>query len=171
MTNIQPACFPDDLELVRTLFREYAASLHIDLSFQDFEAELAALPGKFAPPRGQILLARNSNSNSGNSTGAAIGCIALRPWSDSICEMKRLYVRPAGRGQQLGRQLATQICHSARAAGYTAIRLDTLPSMQAAQQLYTSLGFKPIAAYTYNPIEGALFMECDLTEPPWTADA
>jgi ribosomal protein S18 acetylase RimI-like enzyme len=154
MTEIYAARFPEHLEVVRTIFREYAESLNIDLSFQDFEAELAGLPGKFAAPRGRILLAE--------SDGQIIGCIAVRPLDDTICEMKRLYIRPSGRGQQLGKQLAVRICHIAQEAGYTFIRLDTLSTMLAARQLYTSLGFKEISAYVFNPIEGAIFMERDL---------
>ena len=154
MTEIYAARFPEHLEVVRTIFREYAESLNIDLSFQNFEAELAGLPGKFAAPRGRILLAE--------SDGQIIGCIAVRPLDDTICEMKRLYIRPSGRGQQLGKQLAVRICHIAQEAGYTFIRLDTLSTMLAARQLYTSLGFKEISAYVFNPIEGAIFMERDL---------
>ena len=154
MTEIYAARFPEHLEVVRTIFREYAESLNIDLSFQDFEAELAGLPGKFAAPRGRILLAE--------SDGQIIGCIAVRPLDDTICEMKRLYIRPSGRGQQLGKQLAVRICHIAQDAGYTFIRLDTLSTRLAARQLYTSLGFKEISAYVFNPIEGAIFMERDL---------
>ncbi len=155
MTEIDEAQFPEQLDDVRAIFREYAASLDIDLSFQDFEAELAALPGKYAAPRGRVLLARNN--------GTIIGCVALRPLDDDgVCEMKRLYVRPAGRGQQLGRRLATQIIQFADAAGYTRMRLDTLPSMHAAQDLYASLGFRPIAAYVFNPVEGTQYLELDL---------
>ena len=155
MAEIHAAQFPEHLEVVRAIFREYAASLDIDLGFQDFESELANLPGKFAAPQGRILLAWNE--------GQVIGCMAMRPLNDTTCEMKRLYLRPSGRGRQLGRQLAMQLCRLAQEAGYRAIRLDTLSSMLAARQLYTSLGFKPIPAYVFNPIEGAIFMECDLS--------
>jgi ribosomal protein S18 acetylase RimI-like enzyme len=158
MIQIQPAQFPEQLEVVRTIFREYAESLGIDLSFQQFDSELAGLPGKFAPPQGQVLLAYNE--------GELIGCVAMRPLDETTCEMKRLYVRASGRGLQGGRQLATQICATARVAGYRRIRLDTLPTMQPALQLYASLGFEPIPAYVFNPIAGAIFLECDLTRTP-----
>ncbi|WP_434115018.1 GNAT family N-acetyltransferase [Paraburkholderia caffeinilytica] len=155
MVEIYPARFPDQLDVVRAIFREYADSLGVDLSFQNFESELAELPGKFAAPRGRVLLARNN--------GNVVGCVAMRPLDELTCEMKRLYIRPSGRGQQIGRQLATRICQIAREAGYTRIRLDTLPDMQAAQRLYASLGFEPIPAYVFNPIVGTIFMERDLT--------
>jgi len=157
MAEIYTARFPEHLEVVRAIFREYAESLAIDLSFQDFKSELADLPGKFAAPRGRVLLAQ--------SDGQVIGCIAMRPLDGTTCEMKRLYIRPSGCGQQAGRQLATLMCRIAKESGYARIRLDTLPSMQAAQQLYASLGFKPIPAYVFNPIAGAIFMERDLTGP------
>jgi len=155
MTEIIEARFPEHLETVRALFREYADSLNIDLSFQNFESEVADLPGKFAAPLGRILLAQ--------SNGQTIGCVAMRPIDDTICEMKRLYIGPSGRGQKIGRQLGAMICQVAKEAGYARIRLDTLPSMHAALHLYASLGFKPISAYVFNPIEGAIFLECDLT--------
>lgn len=158
MIRIHPARFPEQVEAVRRIFREYAESLDIDLSFQQFDAELADLPGKFAAPQGQVLLAYLD--------GDVIGCVALRPIDATICEMKRLYVRPAGRGLQAGTQLATLICASARELGYSRIRLDTLPTMHAALRLYASLGFEPIPAYVFNPIPGAIFLECDLTRTP-----
>src|SRR5258708_23000886 len=157
MAEIYTARFPEHLEVVRVIFREYAASLAIDLSFQDFESELADLSSKFAAPRGRVLLAQ--------SNGQVIGCIAMRPLDGTTCEMKRLYIRPSGRGQQVGRQLATLVCRIPKEAAYARIPLDTLPSMQAAQQLYASLGFKPIRAYVFNPLAGAIFMERDLTGP------
>lgn len=156
MIQIYPARFPEQIEAVRGIFREYAESLDIDLSFQQFDAELADLPGKFAAPRGEVLLAYHA--------GQLVGCVALRPIDDTVCEMKRLYVRPSGRGLQAGKQLATLICDAARERHYRYIRLDTLPTMHAALRLYASLGFEPIPAYVFNPIPGAIFLECDLTQ-------
>ena len=155
MIHIETARFPEQLEAVRTIFREYAESVGIDLSFQNFDSELADLPGKFAAPRGRVLLACDDE--------AVVGCVALRPLDETTCEMKRLYVRPSGRGLQIGKQLAKLICALARESGYRRIRLDTLPTMHAALQLYASLGFEPIPAYVFNPIAGAIFLECDLT--------
>jgi GNAT superfamily N-acetyltransferase len=154
MIQISTAQFPLQLEAVRGIFREYAESLGIDLGFQNFESELADLPGKFAAPRGRVLLAHNADE--------LVGCVAMRPLDDTTCEMKRLYVRPAGRGLQTGRQLAARICECARNAGYHRIRLDSLPTMQAALALYASLGFEPIPAYVFNPIAGAVFLELNL---------
>jgi len=128
MIDIQPARVPDDLDAVRDIFREYADSLGTDLSFQSFDEELASLPVKYAPPTGAILLAWQGKN--------IVGSVALRAFDYDICEMKRLYVRPEGRGQQLGRRLAQALVHAARNAGYKKMRLDTLPTMHEAQMLY-----------------------------------
>lgn len=157
MIQITTAQFPEQLESIRAIFSEYAESLGIDLGFQNFESELADLPGKFAAPRGRVLLAHHDQE--------LIGCVAMRPLDDTTCEMKRLYVRPSGRGLRAGRQLATRICDVARDAGYHRIRLDSLPTMQAALELYTSLGFERIPAYVFNPIAGAVFLERNLIRP------
>jgi len=154
MIEIRPAEVPQDLPVVRDLFREYAQGLGIDLCFQDFETELATLPGRYAPPQGRLMLAWNG--------AEAVGCVALRPLPGGACEMKRLYVRSAVRGQQLGRRLAERICHQAREAGYRRICLDTLPTMSAAVRLYAALGFKPVEPYVFNPIEGAIFLGMEL---------
>ncbi|HEY5763000.1 MAG TPA: GNAT family N-acetyltransferase [Rhodocyclaceae bacterium] len=155
MIEIRPAAFPRDLEVVRALFREYAAGLGIDLCFQGFEEELAALPGKYAPPGGRLLLAEEA--------GETLGCVALRPVDASTGEMKRLYVRPAARGRQLGRQLAERICAEACKAGYSRICLDTLASMNAALALYASLGFRPVDAYVFNPLPDVVYLGLALT--------
>ncbi len=152
--EIRPARIPEDLDLVRQLFRAYAQALGIDLGFQDFEAELVGLPGKYTPPRGCLLLAWRGDE--------AIGCIALRPIDDARCEMKRLYLRPDIRGGGLGRRLASRLCDEARQAGYRQICLDTLPTMTAARALYADLGFTPTAPYVYNPLPGAIFLALDL---------
>lgn len=154
MTDIFPAEFPRDLAKVRSLFREYADGLGIDLDFQGFEAEMAELPGKYARPAGRLLLAWSGT--------AAVGCVALRPLTSNSCEMKRLYVRPQVRGGQLGRRLAEHICKEALDAGYSLICLDTLPTMEAAQKLYQSLGFRPTAPYVFNPIPGTRYLALDL---------
>jgi ribosomal protein S18 acetylase RimI-like enzyme len=154
MIDIRPARLPGDIPVVRQLFREYAAGLGVDLCFQDFETELATLPGKYAPPRGRLILAWDG--------GGAVGCVALRPIDDAACEMKRLYVQPNARARQLGHNLAERICREARDAGYRRICLDTLPTMTAAIRLYSSLGFRPVAPYVFNPVEGALFLGLDL---------
>ena len=145
------AATPDQIEEVRGLFREYAASLDVDLCFQNFARELAELPGAYDP----ILLASPD-------IGAIAGCVALRPLSATISEMKRLYVRPQFRGHDLGRQLADAVIQTARQKGYQALRLDTLPQMQTAIALYRRLGFREIAPYCANPVPGALFMELSL---------
>jgi len=154
MTEIRPATLPQDLPEVRRLFRDYADGLGIDLSFQDFETELRELPGRYAAPRGRLLLAWRGTQ--------PLGCVALRPLSGNDCEMKRLYVRAQARGERLGRRLAERICREAREAGYARICLDTLPTMQSAQALYRALGFRPIEPYGYNPVPGALFLALDL---------
>ena len=154
MAEIRPAKVPGELDAVRELFREYANSLGVDLSFQEFEGELDALPGKYAPPSGRLLLAWRSER--------AVGCVALRALDRNTCEMKRLYVRREARGMQLGRKLAERICDEARQAGYARICLDTLPEMASAQALYQSLGFVPIKPYVFNPIEGTQFLALEL---------
>ena len=138
------------LDEVRTLFAEYAASLPFALDFQEFDRELAELPGAYAPPRGALLLARGE------------GCVGLRPIDATTCELKRLYVRPSERGTGLGRRLAEAIIAEARRLGYTQIRLDTVPGMDAAQSLYEQLGFREIPPYRPNPIPGARFLELQL---------
>jgi ribosomal protein S18 acetylase RimI-like enzyme len=154
MTDIRPAELPQDLDDVRTLFGEYVDSLGVDLAFQDFQTELAGLPGKYRPPGGRLLLAWNG--------ARAVGCIALRPLDTQTCEMKRLYVRPEARGRELGRRLVERICQEARDAGYARICLDTLPTMASAQSLYESLGFVLVAPYVFNPIPGTKFLALDL---------
>jgi GNAT superfamily N-acetyltransferase len=141
----------DELARAATLFAEYARSLDVDLSFQDFDNELATLPGAYAPPGGRILLALVGT--------AAAGCVALRPLEDGVCEMKRLYVRPAYRGSGLGRTLAEAVLAIAAELGYGRMRLDTLPAMVRAHELYRSLGFVEIEPYTVNPVPGARFLE------------
>jgi ribosomal protein S18 acetylase RimI-like enzyme len=153
---ITSANLPTDLPAITQLFRAYAASLPIDLGYQGFDGELAALPGKYAPPTGALLIARDDN-------GAALGCVAMRPLDESgVCEMKRLYVAPQGRGRGLGRALAQAIIEAARAAGYREMRLDTLASMTQAQALYRALGFSEIGAYYDTPIENTVFMSLKL---------
>ena len=155
MFAIRPVDSPADLATARMLFREYADSIGVDLCFQDFETELATLPGAYRPPRGALLLAEGG--------GDAAGCVALRPLEPpAVAELKRLYVRPGARGAGLGAALTEAALESARAAGYVRIRLDTLPTMAAAQALYRRLGFHEIAPYRANPIPGALYMECEL---------
>ena len=139
---------------MRALFEEYAASLPFDLGFQEFEQELAGLPGAYAPPRGALLIAREQ--------GAAMGCVALRPLEHDICELKRLYVRPQTRGSGAGRALTERALDEARRIGYRQIRLDTLPGMERAQALYLKLGFRDVAPYATNPISGARFLELAL---------
>src|SRR4051812_41972198 len=150
LTIINVSAF-DEVLMVRCLFEEYAASLGFDLCFQGFEKELAGLPGGYAPPEGRLLLALQD--------GQTAGCIALRPLEPGTCEMKRLYVRPAFRTHGIGRVLVDRVIEEARQTGYQHMRLDTLPSMVAALALYRRVGFREIAPYYENPVEGAVFLE------------
>ncbi len=141
------------MDIARTLFREYAAWLQVDLCFQDFDAELASLPGKYAPPGGGLWLARVD--------GQVAGTIAFRPFNGGVCEMKRLWIRDGFRGLGLGRRLAETCVTASRDAGYTAMCLDTLGHMSAARSLYESLGFREIPAYYDNPLDDVRYMRCE----------
>lgn len=153
-----PASTPEQLAATRLIFQEYADQLGVDLCFQNFEAELAGLPGDYAPPQGCLLLALLD--------GEIAGCCAMRPLETvdypNACEMKRLYVRQGFRRFGLGRQLAEAVLDAARIAGYHSLLLDTLNDMEAARALYEDLGFKDIPPYYHNPIAGAHYLKVDL---------
>jgi len=143
---------PREIAAAATLFREYAAWLGVDLTFQGFEAELRDLPGKYAPPTGELLLAHSP-------TGEALGCVAVRPLDGAaVCEMKRLYVRLAARGLGMGRALVDAIIRSAEELGYVEMRLDTLPTMAEALTLYQRFGFVEIPPYYHNPVSGTRYL-------------
>lgn len=156
--RLQSPDTPELLEATRSIFREYAANLGVDLCFQGFEAELAALPGDYAPPHGTLLLALVD--------GQLAGCGGFRPLVDvdyaNACEMKRLYVRPAFRRFGLGRLLAQALIDRATESGHSAMLLDTLDDMEAARGLYAVLGFEEVPPYYYNPIPGAHYLKVDL---------
>jgi ribosomal protein S18 acetylase RimI-like enzyme len=156
-TRIAEARWPQDRALVEALFREYVASLAEDISFQDFEAEFAGLPGKYARPTGVVLIARDGNE--------AAGAVAFRMVEPGVCEMKRLYIRPAFRHKGMARELANELIDAARQQGYRTMLLDTLDSMSAARSLYRDLGFVPVAPYYDNPLPGVMYMALDLSEP------
>jgi putative acetyltransferase len=155
---IQPAMSPEDLTDIALLFEAYAKSLQIDLSFQNFTTELSDLPGRYGPPSGILLLARHVETNK------AIGCVGLRPLdTEGVCEMKRLYVTPQGRGSGLGKALVKQVIEEAKGIGYGSMRLDTLGSMREAISLYNRLGFVERKACYDTPIGGTVFFELDLS--------
>lgn len=155
--TIVQAQSPDDLKSIHTLFRAYAIALGLDISFQNFEDELATLPGKYAPPKGVLLLAKS------DATGDAIGCVGLRPLDlEGTCEMKRLYVSPAGRGTGVGKSLAEAIIAESKRLGYERMVLDTLGSMTTPLKLYRGLGFHDIQPYYHNPLEDVVFLELSL---------
>ena len=154
--SIRPVRAADDLAAVVALFQAYVATLDVDLGYQDFSGELAGLPGKYAPPRGELLLARDA-------AGQPLGCVGLRPISsDGSCEMKRLYLLPAARGLGLGKTLTEAVIETARSLGYSELRLDTLPSMTTALRLYDLMGFERIAPYYTPTPEGTVFMRLKL---------
>jgi len=157
MLHIVPALSEEAVAQARTLFREYASTIGVEVCLGDFERELDSLPGLYAPPSGRLLLAIQE------SPGEAMGCAALRKWDEDTCELKRLYVRPAIRGQGAGRELVKDLIAEARSIGYQRMVLDTLPSMQEAHKLYRSLGFREIPSYQKNPIPGSLFFGLDLS--------
>src|SRR5262249_21910075 len=150
--SIVEAQSPDHLVAARELFREYAEEIGVDLGFQDFERELAELPGSYVPPEGRLLVACTEK-------GDTVACVAVHKLDSRTCEMKRLYVRPELRGTGLGRRLVEEAIEAARELGYEQMRLDTLPAMAEAQRLYQSLGFREIEPYRFNPIPGTRFME------------
>lgn len=139
------------MDHVRELFSEYASTLDFDLSFQNFAEELDQLPGEYANPQGALLLAYENEE--------PVGCVALRALNEEVAEMKRLYVRDSFRGQGFGRYLVYGVMKVAQEKGYKKMRLDTVPSMEAAQSLYLKLGFRPIEPYCENPVPGATFLE------------
>ncbi len=157
MLTISAAHQEPELSDIRVLFREYAESLGFHLCFQDFDREMAELPGNYAPPPGRILIAKWS--------GAVAGCVAMKQLGDGICEMKRFYVRPDFRGKGIGEALAKAIIAAGRDAGYARMRLDTVPSMQSAIRIYEALGFRDTDPYVFNPIPGVRYLELVFAQP------
>jgi ribosomal protein S18 acetylase RimI-like enzyme len=156
MVKIVEANTKEFVKRVKKLIREYAQSLEFDLEFQDFDKEIEDFPGQYGSPMGCLYIALDENQ--------PIGCVALRDLGQGICEMKRLYVKPLSRGQKVGKLLAETVIKAARDMGYDYMRLDTVPSMKQANLLYNALGFKQIAPYRFNPIEGATFFELNLNK-------
>lgn len=154
MTKIVLVETEEQLAYAKELFKEYANSLGFDLSFQDFEEEFASLPGDYTPPDGRLFLALENNE--------IIGCVGLRKFTSSICEMKRMYVREKYRGKGIGRKLAIAVIDAAKKIGYQEMRLDTVPWMTEAIALYLSIGFIEIKPYRYNPIPGSRYFSLDL---------
>ena len=152
MLKIFEAKTERDIASVKILFEEYPKSLPFDLGFQNFEEEMANLPGKYVPPKGCLLLATYNDN--------LAGCVGLQELDDGVCEMKRLYVRQEFRGLKIGRALANAVIERAKQMGYKRMRLDT--AMDTAKKLYSSIGFKEIEPYEYNPVKGAMFMELKL---------
>ena len=163
--RIEPARSAEDLEFTAQLFTAYTDSLGLDLSFQEFSTELKSLPGKYAPPTGEILLARDGN-------GTVLGCVAVRPLlPPNQCEMKRLYISSSGRGLGIGKKLVHQVLDVAASLGYTEIKLDTLPSMIQAISLYESAGFAPTTPYYKTPLTGTVFLARQLQAPNASTDS
>ena len=154
MVQIIQAGTNEEVAQARALFEEYASSLDFDLYFQNFQEELAGLPGDYAAPHGCLLLAWHGDQ--------VAGCVALRKIEGDICEMKRLYARPAFRNRGVGKSLSRAIIAEAKKRGYSRMRLDTGPAMKEAQALYEAQGFKIIPPYCHNPIPGAVFLELNL---------
>jgi putative acetyltransferase len=153
--HIVQAGTEEEIAAAHALFLEYAEAIGVDLCFQGFDAELAGLPGDYAPPHGRLLLAVADDE--------PVACVALHKLSEGVCELKRLYVRPDFRRTRLGRRLTEEAVAAARAIGYERMRLDTLPSMAEAQRLYEALGFREIQPYYDNPVPGARFLELRLS--------
>lgn len=154
MMDIKTASFPEDHQQVVHIFREYITSPSADLSFQDYETEFARLPGPYAAPDGCVLLAWKGD--------VVLGCAALRRIDEHTCEMKRVYVRPVARGESVGRRLVVHLLETARNIGYARICLDVLPEFKTAQRLYRSLGFRPSAPVSFNPVPGTQFLAREL---------
>ena len=154
MATIVRAETAEQLEWARRLIQEYVASLPVDVSYEHVPEECSRLPGEYAPPRGELLLALES--------GEPVGCVALRPLDPETCEMKRVYLRPEWRRRGIGRAMAEAIVEAARRIGYRRMRLDTIPSLKPAIALYRSMGFRVIAPYRTIPTSGAFFMELNL---------
>lgn len=152
--RLLPATTPREWDEAQRLVREYAASLNVDLAFQNFDRELQHFTTEYAAPTGAFILAEDA--------GQYVACIGLRQFSEGIGEIKRLYVAPTARGRGLGRLLVERIIADARGIGYGSLLLDTLPFMKEAQSLYVALGFKPTAPYRYNPVAGSAFLRLDL---------
>lgn len=150
MLRIDQADTEERIVTARMLLREYQRSLGVDLCFQGFEAELAGLPGRYAPPRGRLLLATRA--------GETMGCVALQPVDEHRGEMKRLYIRPTARGLGIGRAMVARVLEEAAAIGYGEVVLDTLPTMHEAQRLYEQFGFRDIGAYRANPVAGTRYL-------------
>ncbi|KAK5094037.1 hypothetical protein LTR70_005479 [Exophiala xenobiotica] len=161
--SITPVRSEEDLKDALILLYEYTKWLDLDLTFQNFDAEMANMPGKYAPPNGELFLARSPEGN-------AVGCVAVRPLTDAVCEMKRLWVRDSAKGIGLGKALVFAVVDAGGRLGYSKMRLDTLPRMTAAVKMYRSLGFLDIKPYYETPLVGTHFLELDLTKPWGTSD-